>query len=192
MLYVVPGGKRQWVDKEPMGMFVSFYNTFGIKPHFSIFTILLLCICVHVHVWIPGVCATACVEVKGQPSTVFAIEYAVLAGLHAPEILLPPILLQNTSVCTRDACYHAWLFMGSGIHHQALMLKLQARYAELSHQLINVSEFYVKLFTHFTSSKITYGPKPGLRPILQHATGYILEMFPFSPKLVLTTVTHYV
>lgn len=28
-----------------------------------------------------------------------------------------------------------------GIHHQALVLKLQARYAELSDQLINVSEF---------------------------------------------------
>lgn len=97
------------MDKEPMGMFVSFYNTFGIKPHFSIFTILLLCICVHI-VWIQG----ACVEVKEQPSTMFAIEYTVLAGLQASEIHLPLILLQNASVWTRDACYHAWLFMSSG------------------------------------------------------------------------------
>lgn len=95
-------------------MFVSFYNTFGIKPHFSIFTILLLCMCPRSSVNSRYVCAMACVEVKGQPSTLFAIEYAVLAGLQVSEILLPPILLQNTSVCTRDACYHAWLLMGSG------------------------------------------------------------------------------
>lgn len=80
----------------------------------------------------------ACVEVKGQPSTLFTIEYAVLAGLQAPEILLPPVCCRTLQYALEMLAIMPGFSWVLGIHHQALTLKLQARYAELSHQLLSM------------------------------------------------------